>query len=99
MAELTDPAPAYNHVAGVEDCRLPRSYGALRLIKSDPNVLPNLLDGRGGRLVAMADLHADSHRLAQLVNRNQVHATSQQSTRVQILCLADNHLLGVSSDL
>ena len=62
---LSDPSTADHDVAVVEDSRLSRSNGALRLIKGDQYfVLARRFELGRGRFVTVPDLHLNSHRLA-----------------------------------
>ena len=49
--------------------------------------------------MTMANLHADPLWLAQIVDRDQIHATGAQGSRVQILLVADHDLALVALDL
>ena len=62
---LSDPPTADHDVCIVEDSRLSRSNGALRLIKGDQYfVLARRFELGRGRFVTVPDLHLNSHRLA-----------------------------------
>src|SRR5450759_4503109 len=51
-----DPAPAKNNVAVIEDDRLSRRHGGLRLVEGDVHLVITNLGNRGDRLaVAVAD--------------------------------------------
>src|SRR3984957_20810683 len=43
--------------------------------------------------MAMSNLHGDAHGLAQIIHGDEVHAMRTQSTRIEMLISADNHLL------
>ena len=49
--------------------------------------------------MAMADLHRDSHGLAQLFHRDEIDTMHPQGAGVEIFLLADHHLASVSLDL
>ena len=60
---------------------------------------PDLLNhGRRG-LVTVANLYCDPHRLAQILDGNQIHAPGAQRARIKMLVSADDYLLIGSADL
>src|ERR1700687_319945 len=92
--KLNDPATANHDITIVEHCRLSRSDGALRLVERNEDfvVRASFNHGRGG-LVTMANLHGDSHGLAKVIHRDEVHAAGTQGARIKVLFPTDDDLL------
>ena len=64
LRSLSDPAAADHNVTVVEDRGLSGCDGALGLVEGDKDfVVADALDRRRGRLVTMANLYRNSHRL------------------------------------
>ncbi len=98
--DLCDPAPAYHNLSTIEDRGLAWRDGSLRLIeRDDDSVIACALDHSRGRFVAMANLHGNPHRLAQVVDRDEVHAAGAQDARVEMLVAAHNYLPVRTPDL
>src|SRR6266567_3127280 len=94
---LRDPAAADRNVPIVENRGLAWRDGALRLVEGGEDfVFADSLNRGPSGLVAMANLHAHAHRLAQIVHGDQVHAPG---ARIEMLFPADNHLLVRAADL
>src|SRR6476646_4516647 len=90
---LPNPPATHYDITVIENRRLPGRDRALRLIEGDKNLVrPGLLDHCRGRFVAMANLHADPHRLTQIIDGNQIRAPRNQRLRVQVLLLAHHYL-------
>src|ERR1039458_9528944 len=97
---LRDPAAAHHDVSIVENSRLSRCDGALRLVEGDEDfVVPNSFNQGCRGLVAMANFHADAHRPEQVVDGDQVHAAGAKGARIEMLFPANDHLLVRAADL
>src|SRR6266404_9484097 len=99
-----DPTAADDYVAIVENGSLAGGERALRLVKRNldfvrPGGFPcRFNNGRRG-LMPVANLHCDSHRLAQLGRRNQVYPASAERARIKLRVLANHDLPRVILDL
>src|SRR5712671_2255206 len=97
---LRDPRAPDDDVVIVEYGGLPRSNGALRLIKGDEHfVFANFLQHAGSRLMPVPNFHGHAHGHKQIINRDKVQATRTQRPRIKMLAISDDYLLVGSIDL
>src|SRR6266567_6487249 len=97
---LSDPAAAHHDLPIVEYGCLAGRDGALRLIKGDQDlVAASSLNHCCSGLVAMANLHRDTHGRVEIIHRDQIHAAGSQRPRIEMLFPADYDLLLRAADL
>jgi hypothetical protein len=97
---LSDPATADYNLAIVEYSRLAGRNGALRVIECSENfVRARLFNYCGCSFVAMTNFHGDSHRLAKIVDRDQIRSVDAKSSRVEFFLISNHNLMSVALDL
>src|SRR5208337_4880581 len=97
---LCNPSTANDDILVVENGRLTRSDGPLRLIESHEHLIcRSLFQHRWRGVVPMANFHGDPYRLMQILNGDEVHSPSTQGSRVEMLLATHHDSLVGSIDL